>query len=492
LSLMNYRGADASNCIYELENYKLGYHRLNAKDLVSDNNQLFFSPDKRYCVIFDGRIYNLKELQKENKLIATTQSDAEILIKLYIKYKSNMLSMLNGMFAFIIFDVHKKQFFAARDRLGVKPLYFYAQGNQFIFSSEIRPILELAGKVTIDDVAERQYRMMRNFFNGRTIYNEIKEFPAGCYMENCRIKTYWNLDIKYDDPPSDEELKELIISSIKYRNTSDINVGSYLSGGIDSTIISYLSESRHTYTVGFKEYNEFMWSDLAASKLLNSTNHKTIIDKDEFIDIAKKIITTRKEPLLVPNTVLIYKMNKEVKKQSEVILSGEGADELFYGYDRIFNWANRVDEFDIIEFSRYYCYGSKYDYEVINDALKPFYRFKKPILIVAAFFQIAHLKGLLSRLDLATVMCSVEGRTPFVDYRLVQRLFGLDFNYKHNNGIVKAPLKRIFSDKIPPEIIQRRKVGFPVPLNEVFNTQDQDSFYDEWFDFNMKTLRRVL
>lgn len=460
LSLMHHRGPDHSNCVYELENFKLGYNSLKIKDVGSDDNQSFFLEYGRYYIILDGEIYNLKALQKENKFRLKTTSDAEFLIKMYTKYGASMLNMLNGIFAFVILDVHTKQFFVARDRLGVKPLYFYTESDQYIFSSEINPILELIGKITIDDVAERQYRIMRNFLNGRTIYNEMKEFPAGCYMENGRIKTYWNLEIKYDSPPSDEELRELIVSSIECRNSASVNIGSYLSGGVDSTIISCLSKPKHTYTVGFEKSNEFMWSDIAADKILNVKNHKVLINKEEFIDITKKLVRARKEPLLIPNTVLIYKMTKEAKKQNSVMLSGEGADELFYGYDRIFKWASTANKFDIEGFSQHYCYSFEKDYEIIEDALKPFYKFKKPILIVAAFFQIAHLKGLLSRLDLATMMCSVQGRTPFTDYRLVERLFGVDYSFKQKDGINKAPLKRIFSEKIPSEIILRKRLDF--------------------------------
>jgi asparagine synthase (glutamine-hydrolysing) len=133
-----------------------------------------------------------------------------------------------------------------------------------------------------------------------------------------------------------------------------------------------------------------------------------------------------------------------------------------------------------------YSYGSHEDYEIVEDALSPFLHYKKPIDIVASFFQVSHLHGLLRRLDNSTMLCSVEARVPFVDHRLVERMAGVGFNYKMKDGVVKEPLKRVFSHILPKEIIDRKKVGFPVPLDDIFNTKEYGM--DKWLDFNMREL----
>ena len=178
-------------------------------------------------------------------------------------------------------------------------------------------------------------------------------------------------------------------------------------------------------------------------------------------------------------------MTLEVKTKNTVILSGEGADELFFGYDRIFNWA-RNNNWDLDSFDSHYSYGSHKDNEILEDVLAPFMDYGNPIDVVAAFFQIAHLHGLLRRLDNATMLCSVEARVPFVDHRLVERMAGVSYDYRVQNQISKYPLKTIFHKYLPKEIINRKKVGFPVPLSNIFS--DKKPLMDQWLRFNLDTL----
>ena len=181
-------------------------------------------------------------------------------------------------------------------------------------------------------------------------------------------------------------------------------------------------------------------------------------------------------------------MTQAVAQQNKVVLSGEGADELFFGYDRIFRWAAN-HTWDLAEFTALYAYGSGEDADIVEDAIAPFLHLESAVDIVAAFFQTTHLQGLLRRLDSATMLCSVEAREPFVDYRLVERLAGVPFEWRMAKGVVKAPLKRIFADLLPPEIISRPKVGFPVPLEKIpFAAGHGATAMDRWFDFNLSVL----
>lgn len=489
LNIMKHRGPNSPLCVYQKENFSLGHNRLSILDLDQRSDQPFFSDDGRYVIIFNGEIYNYKELAYQHSIRMRTNSDTELLLKLYIQYGPRMLNWLNGMFSFIILDIQKKSFFVARDRMGVKPLYYNRSGEKFIFSSEIAPLLPIIGNVSIDQDAVRQYRKMRCFFNDRTIYNEIKEFPPGYYYENGVFTKYWEVDYSKKEPPSDEELDFLIRSAVEYRKIADVEIGTYLSGGLDSTIVTALAKVEHTWTVGFEDHNEFQWSEIAA-KRYNTIHHPILFDPDHFLTLARELISLKKEPVSVPNEVLLYHMTQQAATKNTVILSGEGADELFFGYDRIFRWASSVKDFDVKIFCDLYTYGSQDDTEIVEDALAPFMKLKSPEKIVASFFQQAHLRGLLKRLDSASMLNSVEARSPFLDFRLIERLAGVDSSYKMKDGVVKAPLKRIYKHTIPTEIINRKKVGFPVQLEKVFSSGkiEGKTTFDKWFNFNLNTL----
>lgn len=488
LELLQHRGPDATGYV-NVEGFQLGHKRLKILDLDCRSDQPFYSHDHRYVMIYNGEVYNYRELARLHNIEQRTTSDTEVVIELYARYGPRCLQWLNGMFALLILDTRTKEVFIARDRLGVKPLYLHRNGETFTVASEIAPLLELTGISKFDEIGLRQYRKLRTFFNGRTAYAGIEMFPPAHYFHEGRLHRYWRLPEGEQAPPSDEELRQLIVESVEQRLVSDVPVGSYLSGGLDSTIVAALARRPHTWTVGFSTDNEFEWGRLAAEHL-RSVHHEVLITPEEFVELAREMIRKRREPLSVPNEVLLYKMTSEVKQFNTVILSGEGADELFFGYDRIFRWAAAAKQWDLATFTRLYAYGSHDDPEVVEDAVAPFLHLENPLRIVAAFFQIAHLHGLLRRLDNSTMLCSVEARVPFVDHHpLVERMAGVPFEYRMNNGQVKSPLKRIFRDVVPAPIIGRQKVGFPVPLERIpFGVQMNIPPMDRWLQFNLVEL----
>ena len=481
LGLMSHRGPDNSDSYID-NNIFLGHNRLSILDLNNRSNQPFFIGE--YVIVYNGEIYNYLELAKEFNLNVSTSSDTEVVLMMYIKLGVKCLDHLNGMFTFIIYNTNTKDTFIARDRLGIKPLFFKQNSNQAIFSSEISSILNLFPD-KISSFGLRQYYKLRMTIKGYTIYENIKEFLPGHYWLNGKIHRYWDLDTNLKNHPSDEQLDYLIRDSVKIRLRSDVKVGTYLSGGLDSTILSYIAKPNNTWSVGFKEMNEFKWAEVA-NQNLNSIFHKTLVDKNEFIENALWMIKKRREPLSVPNEVLIYLMTKNVKKLNTVILSGEGADELFLGYDRIFSWAYNADSLNLREFDKFYCYGSKPDDEVLDFALEGLPG-KSVFEKISYFFQIYHLKGLLRRLDNSTMLCSVEARVPFVDHRLVELIAGTPFEWRMGPRI-KEPLKRIYKNLIPEEVINRKKIGFPVPLENIFNYKKGKPM-DSWIDFNIKSVR---
>ena len=309
---MHHRGPDASGYHHE-DNIQLGHQRLKIMDLDERSNQPFRSRNKRYDIVFNGEIYNFKDLAKKYNIDQQTTSDTEVLIELYSEYGPKMLDWLNGMFAFAIYDNVSKDVFVARDRLGVKPLYMNQTDGVLSIASEMSSILELTGVTKFDSVGLRQYRKLRTFYNGKTAYEGIEMFPAGCFMISGKIHKYWEFPIGQQAAPGDDELLHLITESVDQRLLSDVSIGSFLSGGVDSTIIAGLSGKEHTWTVGFESHNEFDWAKMAADNI-QSQHHEVLINENEFISLAKVMIQKRREPLSVPNEVLLHKMTSKVKE----------------------------------------------------------------------------------------------------------------------------------------------------------------------------------
>ncbi|HVU15775.1 MAG TPA: asparagine synthase (glutamine-hydrolyzing) [Candidatus Didemnitutus sp.] len=488
LELMRHRGPDAPPGYAEIGRAKLGHQRLSIVDLNPRSNQPFVSRDGRFVIVFNGEIYNYRELAREHGVELRTSSDTELLVELYARHREKMLPWLFGMFAFVIVDRTTGALFWARDRLGVKPLYVSECADGVVIASELTAVEHLIPGATVDEFALRQYRKMRGFFNGRTIFQEIRMFPAGHYSSEGKVRRYWDLPSDEQAPPSDEELEALVRSAVDYRCIADVPVGSYLSGGLDSSIVAALSNRTHTWVVGTAEDNEFSWAEQVA-RHLGTVHHAITVSPEQFLESARRMIVERNEPLAVPNEVLLAEMTRAVKTENTVVLSGEGADELFGGYDRIFRWAAGAPTWDWNEFAQRYCYGSQDDMAVVEDAVAPYLSRGSPLAIVSAFFQIAHLHGLLRRLDNSTMRCSVEGRVPFVDHRLVERLAGVSLDYKMANGVVKAPLKRIFARLLPAAVINRPKVGFPVPIDRLLPEDVPGATpMDRWFNFNLAEL----
>lgn len=484
LARLLHRGPDASDSLQTGNTY-LGHTRLMVVDVDTASNQPYVSACNRFTLIFNGEIYNHRELKAQFKLRTKTASDTEILVELFALMGEQMLKYLNGMFAFVIHDAKTDKLFAARDRLGIKPLFFCQKGDSLAFSSEIPPLLDLDFVSDIkDDIGVRQFKKLRTCFGEKTLFKDISMLPAGHFWSNKKIVQYWKFPDTQQEAPSDDELMELIQSSIAYREVAEVSVGAFLSGGLDSSIITGIADVDQTWTVGFSDHNEFEWAKVVADHLEVDLN-TVLCPYPRFLPTVNELVDLRGEPLSVPNEVLLYLMSKEVKLKNTVILSGEGADELMFGYDRIFRWANE-NEWDVRQFDQLYSYGSIKDDEIIESVMLPYQSFSSNINRIAAFFQISHLHGLLRRLDFTTMRCAVEARVPFVDHRLVERMAGVPFDYRMERGVVKAPLKRIFSDLLPIQTIKRAKVGFPVNLKKIFNDKQGKTFMDNWLQCNLE------
>jgi len=555
-NLLSHRGPDGQG-FYIDEKIALGHKRLSIIDLARGTQPM---EDEKYVIIFNGEIYNYKELKNDLEKKGykfKTNSDTEVLLKIYEYSKEKCLDKLEGMFAFAIWDKQKKELFTARDRLGVKPLYYTILNKEIIFASEIKSILAYPGfKRKLNEKVLNSYFQYRYILGNETFFENIYSLLPGHYLKfdkskELKIKSYWFLPIAVKKEDKGEKYyikktRDLVTESIKKRLISDVPLGVYLSGGLDSSIITAVmaklkrGEKVKSFSIGFKEqgFNEFEYARQVA-KMWNTDHHEILLDAEGYFKEMEKLISYKDAPLSVPNEVPLYLLSKELKKHITVVLSGEGADELFGGYGRIF-----VSYIDFLKsrpatsrgrgsptgvaslwtsiksgqnnknypdfFLQKYNYVKDQDIDkILSKRVKNrifqkkytrlifkryFDRIKnldvkdKPLYI----FQNLHLQGLLQRLDSTTMASSVEGRVPFVDdHNLIEFINEVPFEYKvkwkqgeslqkalDNNfeaeqiseklDITKYLLKKAFKDYLPKEIIERNKIGFPVPLDNWF------------------------
>jgi len=490
---------------------------------------------ENYVILFNGEIYNYLKLKKDllkKGYKFKTMSDTEVLLKMYIEYQENCLKYLDGMFVFAIWDTVTKKIFIARDRLGKKPLYYCFLSKQFIFGSEIKSILEYPGIVKkLNKKVLNSYFQYRYIVGNETFFENIYSLLPGHFLsfnvmdKKIEIKKYWELSIASRKKDLGErfyvaQTKKLLVNAIKKRMIGEVPIGAYLSGGLDSSIVASVMASivgdkaLSTFTIGFKEkdYNEFKYARLVADKW-KTDHHEILLTTENYIKTMDYLIGFKDAPLAVPNEVPLYLMSKKLKKYITVVLSGEGADELFGGYGRIFrlyiNFRGKSDENYLDFFLDNYNYVSDKDLqkfldpEVLNLINKKKYTynifrnyFKKISHLniedkIPYIFENLHLQGLLQRLDTTTMAASVEGRAPFVDHELVEFVNEIPYKYKikwknnrlkkealaqklssreisENYDITKYILRKSFRDYLPEEVLKRKKIGFPVPLDNWF------------------------
>lgn len=554
LNLQQHRGPDDAG-IYQGSNLIFGHRRLSIIDLDSHAKQPMVSNCGNYILVFNGEIYNYQEIKKnliKKEYIFHTSSDTEVLLNAFIEYGIDCIQQFIGMFAFTIHDTKNHVSYIVRDRLGVKPLYYSHNNDSFTFSSEIKSILKLDKKKRVlNHNAVSSYLSFRYPILNDTFFEEIYSLAPAHYIKltpsNFETVEYWNVVDKFKEQQTDKgeayyqkKLQRLMESSVKYRMISDVPVGTFLSGGVDSSIITALMTKNSlqpikTFTIGFKEegFNEFKYANKIAQKF--NTDHKEIpLSSKNYIKTMEELIGFKDAPLSVPNEVPLYLMTKELKKYITVVLSGEGADEIFGGYGRIFRSPydfHRIKQIDSLHLTHEEKYElcknflKKYLVESFDTEIEHFfniysytsYQDKKSLLsddinldsieekLISKFlyyfdeledesyynklmytFEKIHLVGLLHRVDTTTMAASVEARVPFVDHRLVEFAFTIPLKYKlkwinkeaketsklqmsdtisEHYDTPKYILKKSYEGIIPNEILYRKKMGFPVPLN---------------------------
>ena len=344
---IRHRGPDAEGQYVDAD-IALGHRRLSIIDISEQGDQPMFNEDKTLVLVFNGEIYNYQEIRAElleKGHTFRTQTDSEVLLHGYEEYGAELLPKLRGMFAFVIWDKQKKELFGARDFFGIKPLYYARMGESFLFGSEIKSFLPHPHfKKELDTEVLEQYLTFQYSPTADTFFRGVKKLPPAHYFTfsadgKLTIRRYWEIRFEADDTPllGDwvRRISDTFHDSVKAHKIADVEVGSFLSSGVDSSYAAAVAEVDKTFTVGFGEderYNEIGWAK-HFSKAIGKENFSHVITQKEFWDELPHIQYHMDEPLADPAAVALFFVCKLASEQVKVVLSGEGADEIFGGYN---------------------------------------------------------------------------------------------------------------------------------------------------------------
>jgi asparagine synthase (glutamine-hydrolysing) len=511
----------------------LGFRRLGIIDLAT-GNQPIRNEDGTVVLVFNGEIYNYKPLRKELRDAGhqfTSETDSEVIVHAYEQFGESFVERLNGMFAIAIWDRVRKKLVLARDRTGEKPLYYRQAGKDFYFASEMKAFLRVPGlRIALREDVLPAYLSFGNVDGKDTLIKDTYEVLPGHMVvvdeEAFSVRQYWDVQYRADSSRSEESfaknLKELLEESVSMRLMSDVPLGAFLSGGIDSSLIVALmsrvmNEPVKTFCVGFDipNYSELEYSRRTAL-LLKTDHHELSIAREDFFGALRSLIYFQDEPIVHPAAIPLNFLATFAKQEGvTVLLSGEGGDELFAGYGsyatllrdlrrraavpnfvwrlgsritpykKLRKYRNIFERFgqpleklilssnsalslqDLTDLTRSRDYSLGYFLTAVsNEGYSPLQR----ILY-------AHLKtrlvSLLMKQDKMTMAASLEVRVPFLDHRIVELAATMDDNLKIRNGEGKYILKRVAESLLPRDIVNRRKMGFPVPLSMWFREREE-------------------
>ena len=516
------------------EKYKIGmgFKRLSIRDLSLNGRQPMIDDSNKIAILFNGEIYNTLELLPMlTEVQLKSNSDTEIILNLYLKYGFNkMVKILNGMFSIAIFDLNKKHLYLARDRIGIKPLYYTYNQELFMFSSELKSFkynalfnkelnyYALEEFFVFGDPLEDL--LMKNVFE--VIPGEYIELDFSCNGFSIKKHKYFDLNnferpnaVKYDQDFYLEEFKRVLIDCISRQVVSDVSIGCQLSGGIDSSIITYYGAKENVNKVisilQDNEYSEEEYIKIVLKEIPDLKSYYFNLNDDYFVDNLEKSIIHYENILTYHNVIAIMGMAKKARENMTVLLSGEGADELFGGYtwfedgfyvDKYFNGKiSSIPNVRGIENAKTYAefavmstdtidtsvskkmFISKINYEGIKKRRVNFFNnfkgnsFEKHI----KYEMSTRLRNLLLRQDKAMMAFSIENRVPFLDNKMIDFAFSLPQNLligdekPTGKKILKLCSEKIFGN----DFTYRRKMGLPIPIHKfMLNKRFRSYFYD--------------
>lgn len=551
-SQMIHRGPDDEG-LYVKDSIGLGMRRLSIIDLPG-GRQPIFNEDKTIVIVYNGEAYNFQSLRKSLEKKGHrfyTQTDTEALVHAYEEYGVDFVKKIRGMFAFALWDGCKKRLILARDRMGQKPLYYIEKNGTLWFSSEVKSMLVDPAVERHLDLQSLDYYLTFNYVPApRTMFEEIKKLPPAsmliCENGRTRIKEYWKLDNcvtnSMDEDECAERLHELLSESVKMRLVSDVPLGAFLSGGIDSSIIvslmaAHSNDPVKTFSIGFAEdeFNELSHARLV-SEIFSTDHHEYIVNSD-LKDLIPKLVWFFTEPVGDSSAVPTYYVSKMTRQSVTVALSGDGGDELFAGYgkypilhgilsknslnalfrsvitklflrsdlgyipahtmlsrlqrslayrfsqpkDRDFIWISHFDNS-----LKHLLYLPEIRNIINKGQTRAYYDFRteqSPNQDVLSQILYMDLKSylpddLLIKVDIASMANSLEVRSPFLDHKFVEFALSIPNDFKLRNGQAKYILKKAFSKFLPEEILGRKKMGFSIPIDKWFRYDLRDFAYE--------------
>ncbi|MEQ9265695.1 MAG: asparagine synthase (glutamine-hydrolyzing) [Balneolaceae bacterium] len=496
------------------ENIFLGNNRLSIIDL-SNGNQPFYSADGNIAVLQNGEIFNYLELKEElvrDGVEFRTNSDTEVILKLYERFGMQMVNRLNGMFSIVILDKKKQQLFLIRDRFGLKPLFYHKGNEKFSFSSEIKSILELGVDTGLN--IEAMFSFLRyNFVAGKeSIFKNIFNVSPGHYLKLDTVSGELN-EVKWWDQEKEldrfsslltsknaiELTRETIFDAIKIRMRSDVEYSAFLSGGIDSSIIvsqmnKITDEKFNTFTIGFEgsKFDESEFANSVASQL--NVNHRCESFSTNILDYWDKVLYHTEQPHGDVSFIPLFLLSRFASEKDRVVLTGDGADEIFGGYEKYLEYDNSKDFKELYttqstlfsdnEILDLYQNGSVLPEGSIAKIIESDPMFKSDIIKgsrnKAMYMDTVFLLPYnnLIKPDRMGMAHSIELRTPFMDYRVVSLALAINSSYKLKGEITKSILRETFKSGIPDKVYQRKKQKFIVPLDE--NRKNIELFYSSF------------
>lgn len=532
---IRHRGPDDEG-YYINGNIGLAFRRLSIIDL-NNGNQPLSNLNESIYIVFNGEIYNFLELRKilvHKGYIFKTQTDTEVILHLYEEYGVDCLKFLRGMFAFAIWDNNKQQLFCARDRFGIKPFYYYTDNNKFVFGSEIKAILKCQDiDKTLSYDGLDSYFAFGYITSDLSIYKNIKKLQPGNYLllsfnrkVNLNIRKYWEISFEPDYSKTEnqwsEEIESILSETIKLHMIADVPIGAFLSGGVDSSsVVAMMAKHSKipvkTFSIGFKEekFNELKFAREVANKY-NCEHHEQIVEP-ESIGLLPKLVNAYDEPFADPSAIPTYYVSKLARESVKVILSGDGGDELFAGYDSYMKFKNLYNF--PLNFNNSYLnkfiwgkihnlvpqdvkgkgilYFMSQNKEYLGAYLNLWTKEERQKLITSdngypiESYKIGILKNgrnndfisnlqnldmktymvddILTKVDRMSMLCSLEVRVPLLDHKFAELSFRIPSNLKLKGNIQKYLFKKSINSYLPKNVLSHPKQGFDVPFSLWFN-----------------------
>lgn len=549
---LQHRGPDADGYFHDGQ-CALGHRRLSILDLSDRANQPMTSMNQRYVMVYNGEVYNfqeigtrIKEKSSDKNFKFNTSSDSEVILEAFSEAGPDFVHQLNGMFSIAIYDQMEKSLHLFRDRLGIKPLFYYWDGKLLAFASELKALREIDGlDFSIQKQAIAEFLHLGFIPAPHSIYKNVYKLNPGSYLKfkngEIKISRYWHVRQKLTNNiiSSKEEalvkLSDLLMSSVQYQLKSDVPFGVFLSGGIDSSLVTAQAVQQssvkvNTFSIGFEEnsHNESQYAKAVANHL-GTSHHEFIVSYKDAIKLFDSIFTAYDEPNADSSFIPTMLVSKLAKKYVTVTLSGEGGDELFFGYGS-YQWARRLSSSlvrnaavpasvifrrmsskyqrigrlldtqasenirsHIFSQEQYLFTEKEIDAMLTREFTEDFTRTpsyaEEPSRILAEFntskgqavserhlnameqqalFDIQYYlpDDLLTKVDRSSMLYSLETRVPYLDHRVVEFALNLSPDLKYHQGTSKYILKQILYKYVPEKLFQRPKQGFAIPLNK--------------------------